>query len=35
MKKILDKFIIFFLCLIPGPILMWFIRNDKKDNWYI
>lgn len=35
MRKIVDKIIIFFLCLIPGPIIMRFIRNDKKDNWLI
>ncbi len=35
MRKIVDKVIIFFLCLIPGPIIMRFIRNDKKDNWLI
>ena len=35
MKKILDNIVIFLLCLIPGPIIMRFIRNDKKDNWLI
>ncbi len=35
MRKIMDKIIIFFLCLIPGPIIMRFIKNDKKDNWLI
>ena len=35
MRKIVDKVIIFFLSLIPGPIIMRFIRNDKKDNWLI
>lgn len=35
MKKIIDKFVILLLCLIPGPIIMKFIKNDKKDNWLI
>ena len=35
MRKILDNIAIFLLCLIPGPIIMRFIRNDKKDNWLI
>jgi hypothetical protein len=35
MKKIVDKIVIFFLSLIPGPIIMRFIRNNKKDNWFI
>ncbi len=35
MKKIVDKIVIFLLCLIPGPIMIKFIRNEKKDNWLI
>ena len=35
MKTLVDKIVIFLLCLIPGPIIMWFIRNEKKDNWLI
>ncbi len=35
MKTLIDKIVIFLLCLIPAPIIIRFIRDDEKNDWLI